>query len=104
MNNKIFIGNISPSTNEQDLRDMLSGITEVISVRMPTGMDSKKNAGYAYITLVNSDKIQETVRKFNNTLLKGNKIKVIKAHPIDQDDAYFAKRSRYFRYNNLKRR
>jgi len=37
--------------------------------------------------------------KFNNTVLKGNKIRVARAHSIDQNQNYFSNQNRYRRFS-----
>ncbi len=97
MVSKIYVGNISSSTTDKDLFDLFSNSGEVISAKVNFGIDNK-TARSAYIVMSNDKDVQKAIDKNDRVLLKGNHIKVIKAHPIDQNNDYFSNggRSRKF--------
>ncbi len=97
MTNKIYIGNISRLTMDKDLLDLFSPLGHVISARVVVGMDGKTNTGYGYVVMSNDKEVRDAIIKLNNTVLKGNTIRVIEAHPIDQDSNYLSRRNRFRR-------
>lgn len=104
MANKIYVGNLPPSITDKELYELFSPLGEVIVAKVTLGMDGKSNAGYGYVTMTNDKDVQKAVTKLNNSMLKKKNIRVMKAHPIDQDHSYLAKRSRFARFNKFKRR
>lgn len=97
MTNKIYVSNISPSTTDKDLFSLFSNSGEVISVKINFGIDNKTIKG-VYIIMNSEENMLKAVAKNNNVILKGNRIKVIKAHPIDQDKGYISMRNRSYKF------
>ncbi len=102
MSSKIYVGNISATTSEKDLLDLFSSYGEIMSVRITFGIDNQ-NTRRGYITMNDDAAAKNAIEKTNNTSLKGNKIKVVRAHPIDQKDDYFANQVRSRSYQRNKR-
>ena len=100
MPNKIYVGNISSVTTDSDLLSLFSKSGQVTSAKISTGID-QKNAGYGYVTM-NSDKDMKTaILKCNNSLLKGNRIRVTEAHFIDKDSDYLSRQNRFRSYRRF---
>ncbi len=97
MVNKIYVGNISPSTTDKDLLDLFSNSGVVVSAVVTFGIDNKI-ARSGYVVMDNEQDTQKAIAKNNNVILKGNRIKVVKAHPIDQNSNYFSDRNRFIRF------
>ena len=104
MSNKIYIGNLPASATKEDLIKLFSPHGQIISAQVVLGMDRKKNAGYGYVSMSNDREVNNAILKINRTVLKGNTIRVIEAHPIDQDRNYLSKRNRFNRFNRFRRR
>ena len=101
MANKIYVGNLPSSITEKELYELFTPFGEVISAQITLGMDGKTNSGYGYVTMVNEKDIQKAVLKLNNSMLKKKNIRVLKAHPIDQDAGYLARKNRFSRFNKF---
>lgn len=101
MTNKIYVGNISSTTTEKDLFTLFSKSGEVTSVKVAMGIDSKNNAGYAYVVMNDDKDAEKAVMKLSNSVLNGNKIRVVKAHSIDQNENYFSNQNRFRRYRRF---
>ncbi|MCL4374886.1 RNA-binding protein [Patescibacteria group bacterium] len=98
MANKIYVGNISPLTTDKDLFDLFSGSGDVISARVNFGLDNKTSRS-AYVVMGNETDMKKAIAKNNNTDLKGSRIIVVKAHPVDQDAGFFSNRSRFRKFS-----
>ena len=83
---KIYIGRLSQDTSEKEISDCFSKIGRVISVELVKSINGKDNAGYGYVRMSNSREVNEAIKTLNNSKLKGNKITVIEAHSMDQDN------------------
>ncbi len=97
MGNKIYVGNISSSTTDKDLFDLFSSSGSVLSAKVVFGIDNKV-ARNGYVVMADEKDFRNAISKNNNAVLKGNKIKVIGAHPIDQNSNYFSNQNRFRRY------
>ena len=97
MTNKIYVGNISVSTTDKDLFDLFSLVGQVVSANLILGIDRKRHAGYGYVTMNEEEDSKKAITKYNNTVLKGNRLKVIRAHSIDQKENFFASQNRFRR-------
>ncbi|PIP14711.1 RNA-binding protein [Candidatus Roizmanbacteria bacterium CG22_combo_CG10-13_8_21_14_all_35_9] len=101
MANKIYIGNISSATTDNDLFSLFSLSGQVTSAKVAISIDQKKNAGYGYVTMSDEEDMKKAILKCNNSVLKGNKIRVVMAHSIDQDENYFSNQNRFRRYRKF---
>ncbi|OGK10452.1 hypothetical protein A2767_01185 [Candidatus Roizmanbacteria bacterium RIFCSPHIGHO2_01_FULL_35_10] len=101
MANKIYVGNLPISITEKELFELFVPFGEVISAQITMGMDGKTNSGYGYVMMVNDKDMQKAILKLNNSLYKKRNIRVVKAHPIDQDSGYLARKNRFSRYNKF---
>ena len=94
---KLFVGNLSSTTSDKDLTDLFGQFSRFISARISFGVDNK-NSRYGYVILNDENEAKKAVEQFNNFLLKGNRLRVMKAHPIDQNSDFFANQNRYRSY------
>lgn len=94
MPNKIYVGNISSTTTDKDLFDLFNQYGSVVSVKVIFGIDNQ-NTRHGYVMMSEKDDVQKVINKTNNVTLKGTRIRVVKAHPIDQKDDYFSSQNRY---------
>lgn len=94
MVNKLYVGNISPTTTDKDLFDLFGNYGKVISAKITFGIDNQ-NTRHGYIVMSDDSDIQNVIKKSNNVSLKGNRIRVVNVHPIDQKEDFFSSQNRY---------
>lgn len=104
MANKIYVGNLPSKLTEKELYELFTPFGEVISAQIVLALGGKTTAGYGYVTMTNDKDIQKAVQALNNKAVQKKNIRVVKAHPIDQDSGYLAKKNRFSRFNKFKRR
>lgn len=90
---KIRVGKISSETTDQKLFDHFSQVGIVTSATITKGINPKKHAGYGYVTMGSDKEMEEAIRKLDNSILDGNRIWVMEAHPLDQE-----RRQYYYRH------
>jgi len=100
MTNKIYVGNISELTTDSDLFSLFSKSGQVMTAKISVGIDMK-NTGHGYVTMNNDKDMEKAILKCNNSLLKGNRIRVIEAHFIDKDRDYLSKQNRFRTYRRF---
>lgn len=91
MAKKIFVGKISSKTSDQKLFDHFSQAGKVISAVMTKNIN-QENSDHGYVVMSNEKETEDAISKLNNTVLDGNHIKVIEAHPMDQERRSYYKR------------
>jgi len=85
----IYIGNLSPETTEDDLRQTFEAFGQVISVKILRSRATGESNGFGFIGMLVSDEAQTAISELNGTTLKGHAIKVeegkrVMTHRSDQ--------------------
>ena len=75
MQNKIYVGNLSFSVQEQDLREFFAPFGNVTEVFVPKDRETGKGRGFAFITFDNQAHAQEALSA-NGKDLMGRTLKV----------------------------
>ena len=60
----IYVGNISYSTSEDDLRDLFARYGEVTAVRMITDRDTGRSKGFGFVEMTDDDQAKEAISAF----------------------------------------
>lgn len=97
MTPKIYVGNISETTTDKDLYELFSKSGSVISAKVSFGINNE-NARHGYVLMAGDEEAKKALTDNKNTVLKGNRLKVMFAHPIDQDSNFFSNQNRYRRF------
>jgi RNA recognition motif-containing protein len=78
---RLYVGNLSYDTNEQELQDLFAQAGPVASVSLPTDRDTGRVRGFAFVEMQNEADAQEAIRKFNGTTVRDRQINVNEARP-----------------------
>ena len=81
MSAKLFVGNLSPDTTGDELKDLFSEVGEVDSCQLITDRDSGRSKGFAFIEMNSTDNANTAKAKFNGQDLHGKPLKVNDAKP-----------------------
>jgi cold-inducible RNA-binding protein len=73
--NKIYVGNISFETREDDLQQHFEQFGTVSQIRIPTDMNSGRSRGFAFITFDSSQAAQSATSLHGQTFA-GRKLRV----------------------------
>ncbi len=73
---KIYVGNLSHETTEDDLRQAFEAFGQVISVNIVRGRARGDSKGYGFVGMPISDEGQTAISELNGKDLKGHTIKV----------------------------
>ena len=77
----IFVGNLSYSTNEDELRTLFSAYGAVERVSIPTDRDTGRARGFAFVEMTNSNEADQAIAALNGTNFGGRTISVNEARP-----------------------
>jgi cold-inducible RNA-binding protein len=77
---RIFVGNLSYQTTEDQLTDLFSEMGQVESATIVTDRDTGRSRGFAFIEM-DPDAAAKAIEKFNGHELNGRAINVNEARP-----------------------
>ncbi len=77
---RIFVGNLSYQTTEDQLTDLFSEVGAVESATIVTDRDTGRSRGFAFIEM-DSEAAAKAIEKFNGVELNGREINVNEARP-----------------------
>ena len=79
METKLYIGNLSPVTTEEDLRLLFASVGRVITVELIKDKNTRKSKGFAFVEMVSQGDAGKAVSEFNGYHLDRQRIKVMVA-------------------------
>jgi len=84
MDVKLYVGNLSYDTSEEDLRTLFSGAGTVASVTLIKDRDTGQSKGFAFIEMGSQSEAEQAIKTFNGTRLGTREIRVNKARPPEE--------------------
>ncbi len=81
MSTRLFVGNLSYQTTEDDLRQLFAGVANVASVSLITERDSGRSKGFAFVEMATPEDAQKAISELNGTNLRDRTIRVDLARP-----------------------
>ncbi len=81
METKLYVGNLSYDTTEEDLRTLFSGAGTVTSVALIKDRDTGRSKGFAFVEMSTQEEAENALRQFNGYSLGNRDLKVDKARP-----------------------
>jgi len=80
MGTKLFVGNLSYSTTEQELRDAFSQLGRTVqSVRIALDRETQRPRGFAFVEVASDADAESAIKEWNGNMLSGRNIFVEKA-------------------------
>ena len=81
MSMKLYVGNLSFGTMEDDLQRLFSQVGSVESVSMVTDRDTGRSRGFAFVEMSSKSEGEAAIAKFNGSELDGRSLTVSEAKP-----------------------
>ncbi len=81
MSTRLFVGNLSYQTTEDQLRQLFSGVANVSSVSLISERDSGRSKGFAFVEMETPEDAQKAIDELNGKDLDGRTIRVDLARP-----------------------
>ncbi len=78
---KVFVGNLSFSTSDNDLRDAFAPYGEVASAQVITDRDTMRSRGFGFVEMTSDSEAEQAIRALNGTDLQGRTLNVNEARP-----------------------
>ena len=84
MNSKLYVGNMSYSTTEDDLRNLFQQAGTVVSVAVIKDRESGRPKGFAFVEMSNQAEAQKAIEMFNGRNLGDRDLRVSIAQPREE--------------------
>jgi RNA recognition motif-containing protein len=81
VNTKLYVGNLSFSIGDQELREAFAPHGNLVSASVVTDRDSGQSRGFGFVEYGSSDEAQRAVDAMNGTSLDGRSLNVNIARP-----------------------
>ena len=81
MNSKLYVGNLSYSTTEDELRNLFMQAGTVTSVAMIKDRETQRPKGFAFVEMSNQAEAQKAIELFNGRSLGDRDLRVSIAQP-----------------------
>jgi len=87
MNNKLFVGNLSFNTTENDLQDAFSPHGTVVESNLVTDRATGRARGFGFVTMSTDEEAQTAVAAMNGKSIDGRAVVVNIARPREERPA-----------------
>ena len=84
MSNKLFVGNLSFDTTENDLQDAFAAHGTVTETNMMMDRDTGRPRGFGFVTMSTADEAQKAIAALNGKELGGRALTVNVAKPREE--------------------
>ena len=95
MSNKLFVGNLSFSTTENDLKETFGEHGTVTEASVLTDRDSGRSRGFGFVTMSSTAEAQKAIQSMSGKSLVGRPVTVNLATPREERSGGGGARSRY---------
>jgi RNA recognition motif-containing protein len=84
MENKLFVGNLSFNTTENDLQDMFAAHGTVVEANLMMDRDSGRPRGFGFVTMSTPEEAQKAMGALNGASVDGRDLTVNVAKPREE--------------------
>ncbi len=81
MSTKLYVGNLSFDTTDQDLRDVFAEIGTVESTNIIEDRDTGRSRGFAFVEMSSQEEAQNAISELDGKEVDGRNLKVNEAKP-----------------------
>ena len=79
MSNKLYVGNLSYGTTDQELRDVFGAWGTVVSASLVLDRESGRSKGFAFVQFAEADSARKAMEAMNGSMLAGRALIVNEA-------------------------
>ena len=81
---RIYVGNLSYSVTDEDLRDVFGEYGELAAAEVIKDKFSGQSKGFGFVDMPNGTEAETAIKELNESVFKGRKLTVNEARPRDQ--------------------
>lgn len=89
MSNKIYVGNLSFNTAEENLREVFAGYGNVTSCKLITDRDTGRSKGFAFVEMQTAQEAQDAISNLDGRDFDGRSLRVNEAKPQAKKERSF---------------
>jgi cold-inducible RNA-binding protein len=105
MEAKVYVGNLSYDTTEDELRDLFAQAGTVTTVELIRDRDTGNSKGFAFVTMDSMDDANKAIQQINGQSFGNRELKVSMARPREErSGGYDSNRSGGYRGNQSRDR
>lgn len=83
-NSKLFVGNLSNNTTENDLRDLFAAHGTVVEANLVTDRENGRPRGFGFVTMSTPEEAQAATAALNGKSIDGRALTVNAAKPREE--------------------
>ena len=87
MSNKLFVGNLSFNTTENDLNDAFAAFGAVTETNLMMDRETNRPRGFGFVTMSSADEAQKAIEGLNGKEMDGRALTVNVAKPREERPA-----------------
>ena len=84
MTKKLYVGNLSYTVNEDQLRTLFAQAGEISSVSVITDRYTGDSKGFAFVEMNTEEEAKEAIKRFNGYALDNRNLNVSEARPREE--------------------
>ena len=84
MNNKLFVGNLSFQTTENDLQDTFAAFGNVTETNLMMDRATNRSRGFGFVTMSTAEEAQKAIAALNGKEMGGRALTVNVAKPREE--------------------
>lgn len=87
---KLYVGNLSFNTEEQQLQQLFSSVGEVTSVSLIRDRETGRSRGFGFVEMASSDQGRAACEQLNQREFEGRRLTVNEARPQERRSGGFS--------------
>jgi cold-inducible RNA-binding protein len=84
MAKKLYVGNLSYTATEAQIRELFAQVGEITEVNVITDRDTGKSKGFAFVQMASDEAAQDAIRRFNGHTMDDRALTVNEARPREE--------------------
>jgi cold-inducible RNA-binding protein len=84
MSKKLYVGNLSYETTQEDIRALFAQAGEVTDVALITDRDTGRSKGFGFVEMATDEGGAEAIKRFNGYALQNRDLTVNEARPREE--------------------
>ncbi len=81
---KIYVGNLSYSTNDQGLNELFAQFGEVADAKVVIDRETRRSKGFGFVEMPNQNQGEEAIRQLDGRQVDGRNLRVNVAQPREE--------------------